>query len=762
KGIGTPATRAAVITGLKRQNFITQSGKHIVPTPSGLTLYKTLKATAPELVDPGVTALWEMKLDDVLVGKQTARQVWDEIGNATSRLISVIRDNAAKAPKITTGVAAPKGSTKFGTGKPTDKMIATAKSIADRKGLKLPKKYDADFQVCKDFLDEHLGGNPLIAIEKRLGSGLIKGLGPTAAKTLVTAFGTDTYKIIEETPERLSEVKGIGPKIVKAAIEKKIVREIGNLLHSHGVVPEFGLRLHKIFGEEAVNIIAEDPYRIIRHVKQFGFENCDRIAHSIGLKQDDPARAQAAMFHTLDQATGPWLRAKLIKKMQIRLDIPADQLEHALDAEIKDKILRENTINDQRYVSLDTMMPARKTIPKILQSLSKNPSPWPQMDTMKAIEWVNSQLPSPLTTEQQSAVSAVLNTESMFLSVAHGVNSTPVIKAIQLILRAKGIVVKLGTSTHAGALSLKDQGEEDAEPLARMLGWQSASNKFKHTSKKPLDCQLLIIDAVHAVDQNLLSATLQALPKDTGLLMIGTTPNASLTDTGELLTDLVASGKITALQLTETEQALHGSQRLKALRNLSSENSFAPDTSQPIGSDFFQVPAKFSSEAIAKTVEIVSNRLPSKFNFDAIADIQVICPSTTGELGSIALNNQLQQVLNPIKDPLSINRFGWRYRVNDKVIMLGDDFEKGLTRNEIGRIKKIDTESQTMRLTFADRGVDFQFDELDILTLAYAISTHMANKLKSRATVTLKGTTDFNRQAATGLSAAQELAVIIG
>jgi len=186
KGIGTSATRSSVISGLKRQNLLMQRGKHIVPTEAGLTLFKTLKSTAPELVDPGVTALWEMKLDDVLTGDQTARQVWDEIGSATSRLIQVIQKNAAHAPKISTGIKAPKGAKSFSREKPTNKMKATAKSIAKNKGITLPKAYTSNFQTCEKFLNEHLGSkpeNPLTAIKNVHSSGVREGTPPNPTST---------------------------------------------------------------------------------------------------------------------------------------------------------------------------------------------------------------------------------------------------------------------------------------------------------------------------------------------------------------------------------------------------------------------------------------------------------------------------------------------------------------------------------------------------------------------------------------------------
>ncbi len=762
KGIGTPATRAAIITGLKRQNFLTQSGKNIVPTPAGLTLYKTLKATAPELVDPGVTALWEMKLDDILVGKQSARQVWDEIGEATSRLINAIRDNAASAPKIITGMTAPKGAAKFGGGKPTEKMIATAKSIATRKNIKPPKKYDTDFQACKDFLDEHLGGNPLLVLEKRLGSGVIKGLGPSAAKILVTAFGTEVFNVVEETPERLSEVKGIGPKIVNAAIEKKAVRTLGKNLQTKGVAPECALRLFKTYGDEAAKIIAEDPYRIIRDIRWFGFDNVDCIAKSIGLKHDDPARVRAALFHAIDQAKVPRARDTLLNQLQSRLGIPAEQLDEALDKELNDENLYESMEDGRAHIYIERKPLNGSAISKSLKSLKDGPLPWPQIDASKALEWFGKQVSQPLNSEHHAAAFAVFNAKTMFLRAAPESGTSSVIKAIVTVLQAKNVKIKLAAPTHADAALIEDEVCE-AVPLAKMLGWKSGTGKYKHNAKKPLDCQLLILDAVQKIDPTLLDAALQALPNESGVLLIGDPQYISTNETAILLESLSISGEIPSMALVEIEQAQQGSQRLQVLKALcAGENLATGLAGQAADPDVFRLAAKSPSEAIAKTLEVVSNRLPAKYGFEEIDDIQVICAAAGGELGSVALNIQLQRALNPQSGSPFVDRFGERFCVGDKVMMSENDFSKGLVGGEIGRIAKIEKDSQTLRVAFTAQTVEFQFDELDIVTLAYAIPWQRIDNVTCRATVLLLGNADISRQACAALNSARDLAVIIG
>ncbi|MEH6403782.1 MAG: DNA topoisomerase [Sneathiella sp.] len=762
KGIGTPATRATVISGLKRQNFLAQSGKHIVPTSSALTLYKTFKSIAPELVDPGVTALWEMKLDDVLMGEQTARQVWDEIGDATARLIGIIRDNASKAPKISTGVAAPKGGTKFGNGKPTDKMVTTAKSIAEKKNAKLPKGYATDFQACKDFLDEHLGGNPLIAIEKRLGSGIIKGIGPAAAKTLMTAFGAEVFKVIDETPERLSEVKGIGPKIIKAATDKKAATEIGKILHSHGVTSNYALRLQKTYAEETQSIITKDPYRIIRDVKWFGFENCDRIAKNIGLQQDAPERIQGALFHAINQSDEPRVKETLLNGLIKRLDVSPEQIESALSAEIDAKNLYVVKIDGKEHIGKSALQLAAKGITSKLKSFVGGETPWPEMQADKAISWAEGQISQQLSTEQKRAVETALQSKMLLLKTAPGVDCAPCINALLRILKAKGITSLIATPTAAGAAALKDQIEGDADSALKLLDWQTKTGKFKHSAKKPLDCGLLVIKDAHNIEPHLMHALLQAIPKEAALILTSDLPKHSNALTTDVIEKLCSSEKIPVFPMMERPEDLAVSARITALQALTDNNTLPLESSNTATTDYFKIDAKSSDETIAKTIEIIKNRLPKRHEIDAIDDINVICSALGGELGSNQLNQRLQQSLNPPQDTIYVDRFGWRYRTDDKVIMLEGDYEKGLMAGEIGRIKKIQSDSQNVTISFSGKSVEFQYDELDIVSLGFAIPSNLAHHADSKAILAIDSAAKSQNHIFRALYSAKKLALVMG
>lgn len=757
KGIGTPATRASVIAGLKMQNFLVQRAKHIVPSEAGLSLYKTLKLTAPELVDPGVTALWEMKLDDVLLGKQTARQVWDEIGDATARLIQVIRDNADKAPKISTGIKAPKGSKKFGPGKPTDKMKATAKSIANNKGLSLPKGYTTDFQVCRLFLDEHLGGkpaNPLVHIEKQLRTDISDGITDKIAKNIVDAFGLESLKIIEENPERLSEIKGLSPAKIKlitqGITDRKSRNTIAEYLQKCGVSPFYARRLFQTFTDKTISVMQKNPYETVRQIKSFGFEHADRLAQKIGYDKDHPERAQAAVFHALNQSRVARPTAQVLNMLQARLNIPLDVLQAGLDQEISDKTLCKT----QESLMLELFKKMDRTIEKRFKSVSQSPLPWPDIDGDKAMMWAEKKLSLTLSQLERKSVQGFLSSSLFCLDAAPYVDTTAFIKTILHILKAKNITALLCSPTRAGAKALSKETEIEALSLNQCLEWNTKTAKFKRTSRKPLDCQFLLLMDGHLLSRDSLAALCDALPKEAALSII----HDSKISHNQLPLRLEPE-TLKRLSLDQVPTLPQQSLRLSNLHQLR-QGKACQDHQE--ATDFFIIETKDHTDFIKKMNEVVKNRLPHRFKFDAINDIQVICESQQGQTGANALNSHLQKILNPAENSISIERFAQHYRLGDKIIMTDHDRARDLVFGEIGFIKAIETEQQKVTIRFGTRSVSFYFDELDIIALAYALPLVNAPFVKTKAVVLcLDKANTPPEQLYNALSHATEFAIIL-
>ncbi|WP_053005737.1 DNA topoisomerase [Kiloniella spongiae] len=805
KGIGTPATRAAVITGLKLQNFLAQSGKHIIPTDAGLTLYKTLKTAAPELVDPGVTAMWEMNLDDVLEGKQTARQVWDDIGNDTERLIGILKTNAATAPKINTGVAMPKNA---GKGKPTDKMKETAKSVAQNKGLKLPKDYTSDFNVCREFLDEHLGGKGpspekiLENLEKQLSDGMIKGLGAKAAKQLVESFGPDALKVILETPEKLATETSLPKGKVKLleewSEERKILSEIATFLHNHSVDPARSYRLFDIFGKDTISKLKDNPYCIVRNTKSIPFDVPDSIAHKLGREAHCLERAGAALYYALSQADDIREKNNLLALLNKRLEIPTDILELAMTKEIEAKHIhsykeKDATGSSQEFLILKQDWQANTKIKKRLSTLCEGIVPWGEIDTTKAIDWVVNRDKIDLTEYQKSAVAKLLKTKLTVMEGVPGTGKEDIVKAFAKIVTAKNISTTIAVPSSTQVKGASSTLDTDTVSVTKLLEYNTKNRSYKRNTRKPLDCQLLIIDQADLLDHSTLLAVLDSLSETTALLLIkshlsitSTRQDSLLSGTGRPLTRLLETVDHSELVLDQLSTKFQDNKLAQNTLKLSiGENiSYTSDTQSP--GSFYFIPAENEQDTQRKLVEVIKNRLPKSFKYNPIKDIQVISMAKQ-MIGPQNLTFQLQNLLNDQQHSLNLQRFGVRYKVGDKVILQESDCEKDLTTSDIGFIKDItrDDIPQTsdekgyldegrITIEFAGKNHDFAFGELDVISLAYALPVSKNPNQQSPATILILPMqapvshtqvmldTAFRSTLLQGLSTASERVILIG
>ncbi|WP_417454489.1 DNA topoisomerase [Kiloniella sp.] len=761
KGIGTPATRAAVITGLKLQNFLAQSGKHIVPTDAGLTLYKTLKAAAPELVDPGVTAMWEMNMDDVLEGKQTARQVWDDIGNDTERLISILKTSAATAPKINTGVAMPKNA---GKGKPTDKMKETAKSVAQNKGVKLPKGYTSDFNVCREFLDEHLGGKGpspekvLANLEKQLSDGMIKGLGAKAAKQLVESFGVDTLKVIVETPEKLATETSLPKGKIKLledwSEDRKTHSEITTFLHNHSVDPARSYRLFDAYGQDTIAKLKDNPYCIVRDIKGVPFEVPDCIAHRLGLEAHGLERAGAALYYALLQAADAREKSNLLALLNKRLDIPTDILEQALTTELEAKHIhaykeKDATGSTQEFLILKQDWQTNSKIKKRLNVLSEGTVPWGEIDTQKAIDWVINRDKIDLSEHQKAAVAKLLKNKLSTLKGVAGTGKDDVIKAFAKIVSAKNISSLIAVPSSTQTKKTSAALDEDTVSIVKLLEYNSKTKTFKRNARKQLDCQLLIIDQADLLDRSTTLAVLDALPENSGLVLMRSSTANAFPGSGRVLDKLLDLGDNNTLLLDQLSTQDQNNKRAGNLLSLNNNQGFdcTSDTQNP--GTFYYIESENEQDTQRKLAEVIKNRLPKSFKYNSIKDIQVISMAK-GMLAPQNLIPQLQSLLNDGHTGLTLQKFGTQYKIGDKVILLQNDPDRDLMTGDIGFIKDITRDEIPQpddRISYMDDGRvslefngkthDFAFGELDHLNLAYALPVNKSQDNLSVATVLL-------------------------
>jgi exodeoxyribonuclease V alpha subunit len=574
--------------------------------------------------------------------------------------------------------------------------------------------------------------NSIGGIEKYLGSGMIKGIGPHFAKKLVKAFGEDVFDVIETEPDRLMNLDGLGPKrvarITSGWADQKAIREIMVFLQSHGVGTSRAVRIYKTYGADAIPLVSENPYRLARDIKGIGFKTADQVAEKLGIEKTAMIRARAGISYTLTEAISDGNcglpEADLLPAAEQLLEIPTDILHDALHQELQDETVIADTIDDQRCIFLSHLWHAEKVIAGRVKELVVGRPNWPEIDADKAIAWVEKKIGITLADSQHEAVKKAVSSKVMVITGGPGVGKTTLVNSILRILTAKGVNVALAAPTGRAAKRLSESTGMEAKTIHRLLEVDPKNGGFKKGADEPLDCDLLVIDETSMVDVSLMASLVKALPDAAGLMLVGDVDQLPSVGPGRVLADFIESGAVPVARLTEIFRQAAQSQIITNAHKVNSGRIPNLDVAKGSDTDFYFVEAHDPEDGVAKIIEIVKNRLPKRFNFDPIQDVQVLCPMNRGGLGARSLNVDLQLALNPGRDDASIERFGYTYRVGDKVMQTENDYDKEVFNGDVGYVQQIDADAQEMIIEFDGRPVEYLFGELDEVALAYAVSIH--------------------------------------
>jgi exodeoxyribonuclease V alpha subunit len=571
----------------------------------------------------------------------------------------------------------------------------------------------------------------LEGIEKYLGSGMIRGIGPTYARALVRAFGEAVFDLIEQEPGRLREVTGIGAKraarIVAGWAEQKAVREIMLFLHAHGVGTSRAVRIFKTYGQDAIALISENPYRLARDIRGIGFRTADQVAAKLGVEKTATIRVRAGLSFGLAEATGQGHCglpvAELTRATAELIEVGPGLIEAALALELRDGDLVADTVDGEACVFLAGLYRSEQAIAGRLRALSEGLPPWPEIDAARAIPWVQGRTGLALAPSQAAALRRALAAKALVITGGPGVGKTTLVNSILQVLRAKGVAVALCAPTGRAAKRLAESTGLEARTIHRLLEADPKTGGFKRGEAHPLDCGLLVVDECSMVDVLLMRSLLQALPDRAALLLVGDVDQLPSVGPGQVLADVIASGAVPVIRLTEVFRQAAQSRIVTNAHRINQGQM--PELAAPDGSDFFFVEAAEPEDAARRLLAVVSARVPARFGFDPVRDIQVLCPMNRGGLGARALNIELQRALNP-PGPERVERFGWSFGPGDKVMQVTNDYERDVFNGDLGLITGLDMEDGTLSVSFEGRDVEYGFGELDELVLAYATTIHKA------------------------------------
>ena len=579
-------------------------------------------------------------------------------------------------------------------------------------------------EVCEQALPATVAG-----MESYLGSGMIKGIGPKMAERIVGRFKEETFDVIERQPERLLEVPGIGPdrtgKIIAAWQEQKQVKEIMLFLHSHGVSTNLAVKIYKTYGDKALETVQKNPYQLERDIYGVGFKTADRIAQALGLPPEHPSRIEAGIVFALNEmindghvyAPREMLGARAIELLGVAPELIPPALERLVREErIRTEMLpssNESEKNGLPVIYLTPLYFGEKGVAERLKALAGAPTSTHQISFPDQT----------LSAEQQSAVQVALNSAVSILTGGPGTGKTTCLKALIAALEAQHKNFALVSPTGRAAKRLSEATGHPASTIHRLLE-PNPTLGFKRNEDNPLEVDFLVVDEASMLDLLLTNHLLKALRPGTHVLFVGDVDQLPSVGAGDVLRDIIASGVVAVTRLTTIFRQAAGSQ---IITNAHLINQGKMPAISKDSQDFFLFPAEDAAQAADWVVQVVAERIPQKFNLDALRDIQVLAPVYRGPAGVTVLNERLQEKLNPASPNKPERRlFGITYRAGDKVMQTLNNYEKDVFNGDIGFINAIDSIEHTLAVDFDGKVVAYDWNEVDELALAYAISVHKA------------------------------------
>jgi exodeoxyribonuclease V alpha subunit len=614
----------------------------------------------------------------------------------------------------------------------------------------------------------------VVGIERYLGSGLVRGIGKGLAKRLVERFGLETLAVIETSPERLAEVPGIGRKrsgeIRRAFREQRGIQELMVFLQSHGVATGLAIKIHKRYGEEAMAVVRESPFRLAVEVFGIGFRSADRIAAALGLPKDAPQRVEAALLHLLGEAAerGHCFlpRATLLEEAVTLLGVEPGRVEEGLATlAAAGEAIVEPLPEGTAAVYLPTLNTAEREIAERVAALAATPAPPLALDVERALAWLERREKVALAPEQREAIRLGLTRKVLVVTGGPGTGKTTLVRSIVEVLERKGLRVLLAAPTGRAAKRLVEATGREAATLHRLLEWNARSRGFERHRDRPLDGDLVIVDEASMLDAPLAAHLLRALPDAARLVLVGDVDQLPSVGPGRVLADLIRSGAVEVARLQtifrQAEQSLIVTNAHRVRRGeMPLLEPLAGDRGE---ADFFFVEKETPEEVLETLRELLARRIPQRFGFDPVEEVQVLTPMNRGLLGTASLNGVLRELLNPAGGEAA-SRGG--FRAGDKVMQVRNNYDLEVFNGDLGRVAAIEEAEQRVVVNFDGRRVAYDPAALDELALAYACSIHKSQGSEYPCVVVPLHTQHYvmlqRNLLYTALTRARRLAVLVG
>jgi len=636
-------------------------------------------------------------------------------------------------------------------------------------------RFGEQFKIssCESVLPSSLHG-----IERYLGSGLIRGIGPMMAKRIVELFGKKTLDVIEYTPDKLSAVEGIGEKriemIRRAWEEQKEIRQVMIFLQGHNVSAAYATRIFRQYGKDAIRLLTENPYCLATDIPGIGFLTADKIAEKLGVPKDSQMRTEAGLLYVLNETTEDghvyYPYEPLIEKCREILQAERENIVLAIGTAAAEKKINIEDLNEDptafienhKAVYLAAFHMCERQIAARLRSMSRKEKTLRIVDPAGAVRRAQRKLGITLAQKQAEALLHALKEEVIVITGGPGTGKTTLIRALTAICEDSGGIVLLAAPTGRAAKRMSEATGREAKTIHRLLEYSRQRMGFQKDEKDPLKCDMLVVDEASMIDTILMHHLLKAAPPTAKLVLVGDAHQLPSVGAGSVFKDIIESDAVPVVALHEIFRQAKESHIIVNAHRIN-EGMF-PLKDEDGKGDFFFIQREDPAEALKLIIDMVGNRIPRRFGFDSFNDIQVLSPMNRGIVGTANLNVELQKALNPRGEGLS--RGAKDLKVGDKVMQIRNNYDKEVFNGDIGRIVKIDREEQEVVVLVDGRQVFYDYADLDELVLAYAISVHKSQGSEYPAVVIPILTQHYillqRNLIYTAVTRAKKLAVLVG